>query len=289
MGLLDGLDSLGLSGIENISLYEDEKKNTANEDAKEKAAPVKEVKETDFLYDKTFECPVCGNKFKQRVVRSNSVKMIAQDKDLRPIYEHVDLNKYEVVLCERCGYASLIRFHAALPKPFRDLIRQNISARFSPPAPLGETISYEQAMVRYKMALLNAVVRKGKSSEKAFICLKMAWLYRSMNDAIEKDPRIPAELKAKKREAYKVQEIEYLKNAREGFIKARTAENTPYAGMNEVTLDYLIGVLSIETGVGEKDALRLLQTVAVSVNATKIQKERSVELIQVLKNKLKEE
>ena len=59
--------------------------------------------------------------------------------------------------------------------------------------------------------------------------------------------------------------------------------------MNEVTLDYLIGVLSIETGVGEKDALRLLQTVAVSVNATKIQKERSVELIQVLKNKLKEE
>ena len=51
MGLLDGLDSLGLSGIENISLYEEEKKNTANEDAKEKAAPVKEVKETDELQE----------------------------------------------------------------------------------------------------------------------------------------------------------------------------------------------------------------------------------------------
>ena len=38
--------------------------------------------------------------------------------------------------------------------------------------------SYEKAIERYKLALYNTLVKKGKNSEKAYECLKISWLYR---------------------------------------------------------------------------------------------------------------
>ncbi|SCX87533.1 hypothetical protein SAMN02910370_00473 [Lachnospiraceae bacterium XPB1003] len=284
MGLLDGLGSLGFGDTEKISLFEEEKKEPVKKPVEEKKP---EIKEEDFLYDKTFECPVCSHSFKQRAVRSNQARLLKEDIDLRPVYNGIDVNKYDVVACPQCGYASLTRFHGSMPKPFRDLIRQNISTKFTTLPPTGATMNYEGAFTRYKLALLNAVVRKGKSSEKAFICLKTAWLLRSMQEATAADTKLSDDEKKEKIKQLKLQEIEYLKNAHEGFVKARTTETPPYAGgMNTVTMDYLIGAIAYEAGVAYKDAARILEEVAINPQAGKHIKENAVDLIALIKQKL---
>ncbi len=57
-GLLSGLASLGLDKLENMSIYEQPEKDEQKQQAKE----VK-VAEKDLVYDKTAECPVCGENF----------------------------------------------------------------------------------------------------------------------------------------------------------------------------------------------------------------------------------
>ena len=290
MGLLDGLGDLGLGNLEGVSLFEDKKEeeNKKTEVKKEEVV----IKEEDFLYDKTFECPVCGNRFKQRMIRAGKAKLLSQDRDLRPLYEHIDVAKYDVILCSSCGYAVLPRFYGSLPKTYRDLIRKNISTKFTNPNLSGSIITYDQALTRYKMALLNAVVRHGKNSEKAYICMKTAWLLRNMQDDLEKK-NIPESDKLKDMTLYRTQEREYLKNAREGFLKARTEEVPPYAagpgsdkGLNTATLDYLIGILGFETETAEAESYRILQEVVNSSQATKFQKENASEVIVILKEKI---
>ena len=92
---------------------------------------------------------------------------------------------------------------------------------------------------------------------------------------------------------YRTQEREYLKNAREGFVKARAEEVPPFAagpgsdkGLNTSTLDYLIGILGFESDTAEADSYRILQEVVNSGQATKFQKENASEVIVILKEKI---
>ena len=55
-GLLSGLEKLGLKNLESMDIFEEEKKKEAIEQANKQKVP--EVHETDFLFDKTYECPV---------------------------------------------------------------------------------------------------------------------------------------------------------------------------------------------------------------------------------------
>ena len=56
-GLLDGLEKIGLGNLEGMDLYTDKEKA----EAEKKKTPAPEIKETDFIFDKTYECPVCKN------------------------------------------------------------------------------------------------------------------------------------------------------------------------------------------------------------------------------------
>ena len=80
-------------------------------------------------------------------------------------------------------------------------------------------ITYEDALTRYKLALLNAVVRQGKNSEKAFICLKTAWLLRGMRYSYD----IETAEGRKMALICKKDEREYLLNALEGRFLAAVA------------------------------------------------------------------
>ena len=105
------------------------------------------------------------------------------------------------------------------------------------------TYSYEHAKNLYQLALANAVVKKAKNSEKAYICLKTAWLVRGETQRLDTtDP----EYENKKKENDD-QEKELLTNALNGFVMARQSEEFPIAGMDSTTLDYLIGALAVET------------------------------------------
>ncbi len=236
-GLLSGLEQFGLSGLENMDLYEKPKQE---EEAKAEVEQV--VQEQDFLFDKTFTCPICDKEFKTRTVKIGKAKLIGTDMDLRPKYEHVDLLKYDIIMCPSCGYAALSRYFKFITSPQAKRIKEAISSKFKPINEYKEIYTYDEALERYKLTLANAIVKIAKPSEKAYICLKTAWLLRGKGEALDKEAPNYAEQK-KKTDA---EEAEFLRNALDGFLAARQAENFPMCGMDEPTVDYLISVIAIK-------------------------------------------
>ena len=115
--------------------------------------------------------------------------MLSIDTDLRPKYQHVDSLKYDSIVCNKCGYAALSRFYNYITTPQSKLIATNISPNFKGVDTKAETYSYDEAILRHQLALANAIVKKGKISEKAYICLKIAWLLRGKAESLpEKTP-----------------------------------------------------------------------------------------------------
>ena len=237
-GLLSGLSELGLGGLENMEVYEQPGDKESEKQAEEKP----EVKEETFLFDKSYECPVCYQGFKAKTVRSGKLRSLGTDRDLRPLYDQMEPLKYDVVICPHCGYAALTRFFGGLTAGQIKAIKENISANFHPVKEEKEIYTYEEALYRYKLCLANTIVKHGKVSEKAYICLKAGWLLRSMGENL--DPAV--EDYNKKMQEIKEQEKDFLKNALDGLITARQTENYPICGMDEVTLEYLIAVLAME-------------------------------------------
>ena len=94
-GLLSGLSEIGLGGLENMEVYEQPEDKEAEKQAEEKP----EVKEETFLFDKSYECPVCYQGFKAKTVRSGKLRSLGTDRDLRPLYDQMEPLKYDVVIC----------------------------------------------------------------------------------------------------------------------------------------------------------------------------------------------
>lgn len=278
MGILSGLGALGLGNLENAVLYE---KNEKKE--KEKKVPV-EVKEADMLFDKSYTCPVCDEEFKAKTIRAGKIRMLGTDLDLRPKYENIDMMKYETIACPHCGYAALSRYFKYMTSMQLKLIRTNICANYHPHPMDGDVYTHEEALERYKLTLANAIVKKAKSSEKAYICLKTGWLIRGMGEALDKES---PEYEAKK-DAYLRMEKEYLKNALEGFVSARQSEGFPMCGMDEITVDYLIAILAMECDQFDL-SMKVLSNVITSKDSNSRVKDRAREARDVLREKMKEQ
>ena len=120
------------------------------------------------------------------------------------------------------------------------LIKEKICANFKPTGEEPAVYDYDTAINRYKLALFNTLVKKGKASEKAYTCLKISWLYRGKLEGMdEKD----ASLEQERRECLEQQEAFY-NQAYEGFLKAVSTEMFPMCGMDQTTVDYLLAVMS---------------------------------------------
>ena len=169
--------------------------------------------------------------------------MKAVDVDLRPDYSEVDQNKYDIIACPECGYAALGRYFTTLTKYQIEDIRSKICMNYKKQKYEEPIYSYDHAKKLYQLALANAVVKKAKNSEKAYICLKTAWVVRGETQRL--DPSA-ADYENKKKEN-DAQEKELLTNALNGFVMARQSEDFPIAGMDSTTLDYLIAALAYET------------------------------------------
>lgn len=242
------------------------------------------MQETDYLFDKTYECPLCDKKFKAKTVRSGRARMLKTDMDLRPVYEGVEPLKYEPVVCPACGYSAMGKnFQAGLLSLYAKYIRENITSAFQYHMNPGDTYTYEEAVYRYKMCLANAIVKKGKSSEIAYICLKMGWLYRSWQEHLSPETEGYEEQLAN----YKRLEKENLKKAYDGFINARQTEDYPMCGMDEMTVEYLIAVLAMEAQDYEV-ASRLLGNILISHFANSRIKDKAREVKEELTRRMKE-
>ncbi len=269
MGILSGLDQFGLGNLENADLYA-----TPNKEDKEGAPAHKEPEEIDFLFDKSYTCPVCDKEFKTKTVKVGKAKLLGTDSDLRPKYDKIDSLKYDIILCPHCGYAALSRYFKVLTTPQAKLIKENISKGFKP-IPEHAVYSYDDAMERYKLALANAIVKRGKASEKAYICLKMAWIIRGKMEQLD----ITDDAYDAMAQQCQTDEMELLKSALEGFLAARQSESFPMCGMDETTVDYLIAVTAIKFEKYDV-AAKLVSSILISPNANARMKDKARDLKQ---------
>ena len=125
-GLLEGLEKLGLKNLDNLNLYEEEKEKeqeVKREEVKVKEEEVPQDKEKDYLFSKTYDCPVCGEKFKDITVKANRARLVHMDRDLRPVHDEIEPLKYEAIVCPKCGYAALGRYFGTLARRPRQFAR----------------------------------------------------------------------------------------------------------------------------------------------------------------------
>lgn len=269
-GLLSGLEGFGLGNLEGMELFAEPEEESKNGPKKAEAVI---VKETDFLFDKSFTCPVCDKEFKSKTVKSGKARLIGTDKDLRPKYQDIDVLKYDVLVCPRCGYATLSRYFKFITAHQRKSIKELISKSYKSKEITTDTYSYEDALERYKLALANAIVKQAKASEKAYICLKASWLLRGKGESMNPTEENYAE----KKKANETEELEFLKNAFDGFLAARQTESFPMCGMDEVTVDYLIATMALT--FKQYDVVsKLVSSILLSSTANARMKDRTRDL-----------
>ncbi|HKL98734.1 MAG TPA: DUF2225 domain-containing protein [Mobilitalea sp.] len=273
--LFSGLEEFGLGNLSEINVYDEkEKEDSKNPASEEKAA----FSEEDIIFDKTHVCPVCDEEFKSKMVKSGKIKLLSLDTDLRPRYQFADPLKYDVILCPRCGYAALSRFFKYVTNAQAALIKKNISASFHGVKETGDIYTYDDSISRHKLALINAIVKKSKTSERAYICLKIAWVIRGKSENLPKNtPNYDNVIAGLEKE-----ELEFITNAYEGFAEAFMKENFPMCGMDENTITVLVSDLARKVKKYD-EAGRWISKVLISREASERIKTKAREIKDMIK------
>lgn len=186
------------------------------------------------LYDKEITCPVCGNKFKVKVTKVNSPRIASKDSDFFINYKNINPYFYDVWLCNNCGYSALKIDFPNIRSFQKDLVKNTITIKWTK-KDFPEIFNVDDAIKRYKLALITAVTIKSRNSIQAMILLKIAWMYRIKKDS-EKEKL-------------------FLKDSAEAFFKAYNLEDFPIQGMNRDSINYLLGELNRRIG-NKEEALK---------------------------------
>ena len=284
MNLLSGLEKFGLGQTGELDILNDgtETKKRTTDATKKKAV---EYTEKDFILDRKVVCPICDKEFLVKTVKSSKVKRMEPDADLRPNHEYVDTLKYGVAACPRCGYAAMHRNFTQLSAAQRKWIRETITANFKPTEdPKMEVYTYDYAVEKLKLALVNTIAKKGKLSEKAYICLNLAWLRRAQAEQTPDD----TPMNAKKKKQYEAEYEGFYRQAYDGFMKVVVTETPPFFGMDTNTIDYILANMAVK--YKEYDtASKLVSRLITQPNTPRRMKDKCLELkddiVAALKNK----
>ena len=290
MGLLDGLEVFGMK-TDNVGddLFSEKKPEVrqVKEEHHEQNAP----KEEDFLLTRHITCPICDHKFTTLAMKTGRARRLESDPDLRPRNIGIDPLKYNVICCPICGYAALNmnQWFEALIGFQKNLIKEQVSKNFQS-ASVSEafgvkTWDYEISIALHKLSLFNAVVKKAKTSEKAYNCLVLAWLYRGYAEEMEETEDSKAMYAREIRECRKM-EKEYYKEAYDGLTQAMATERPPVCGMDEQTLNYLLAVMARSFGQLDVSS-KLVAKILVSQTAGSKIKDKARDLKEAIIQQLK--
>lgn len=277
MGLFSDLSKFGLGKYENAKILEEDKKKT---ELSNKAVTEEVVKkEEDFLFDKHYECPVCNNTFVSKCMKVGRVKPVSKDTDLRPIYaDGIDPIKYDAIACPKCGYAAITRYFGKITPKQTKAVMEGIGNSFKGINNHLEKYTYDDAIERYKLAMVNTIVKGAKSSERAYTCFKLSWVIRAKREnLLDFDPQ--------KKGLY-ADELECLKNSYEGFVNAMQNEAFPIAGMDENTFKYILADMARKLKRYEESA-KLISSVVTSRAASARLKDEALKLKELIKEDMK--
>ncbi|MBO4998706.1 MAG: DUF2225 domain-containing protein [Lachnospira sp.] len=275
MGIFSGLEKFGFIQNENIEIY-DTGKSADKQDQKEEQSHLdSNVEEKDLLFDKSHVCPLCDASFTTRTVKTGKAKIISHDSDLRPKYSHIDVLKYDAIVCPECGFAAMSRYFKPVSPTQAKWIREQISSNFQSFSIPKDTYSYDDAIAMHKLALMSTIVKHGKVSERAYCCLKLAWLNRGKWEECQDEDE---------KKQIKQEELELIEKAFEGFSDAFSKEGFPMCGMDELTVTFLVADLARQLKKFDT-ALQWSYKVISSMNAN----ERIKDKARMLKDQIFEE
>ncbi|MGL4655542.1 MAG: DUF2225 domain-containing protein [Sarcina sp.] len=197
--------------------------------------------EKNLLFDKSVICPACQTHFKSRTVKVNAPRIDRKDSDFFITYKGINTYFYDVWICNNCGYSALKVDFEKLNSKQIEFILQYIKPKWKPKI-YPETYDVNIALDRYKLALITASIIKKKPSTKGMICLKIAWMYRLLEN--------------------KNMENSFLEKALLSFENAYSNEILPVYGMQKANLLYMIGELNRRLGNYE-NALRNFSLVLI--------------------------
>ena len=286
MGLLSGLEKFGLEQMDTTNLFEDEKKPKAEQQGQADAPKEEKHLETEFLLLKSIRCPVCDHVFRTRLVKTGRVKRLEPDFDLRPRFAYIDTNKYDVSSCPKCGYTAINRYFSHITSGQVKLIDQGVHSKFKANTLVNaedvlEAYTYEEAIEYCKLALYCTMVKRGSTSEKAYECLKLSWLYRGWREKLESEGTNDRELLSN----VKAEEDAYYKQAYEGFMKAIASESFPMCGMEESTVNILLANMAFKLEKYDVSS-KLVSAILTSRVASRSVKDRAMTLKEEIIKKL---
>lgn len=203
------------------------------------------------LFFKEVNCPVCENSFKTPSVKVNVPRVSSRDSDFFIRYSVENPYFYEVWVCPSCGYSAFKTDFNKIREFQIKVVKEKITPKWvyrEYDIPFNEKISIE----RYKLALVNSLVTESKSSTKAMICLKIAWMYRLLMD--------------------EVNEKNYIKQSLVAFNDTFINEKLPVYGLDRFSIMYLMGELYRRIGE-DSLALRWFSEVITSIGAPQKVKE----------------
>lgn len=175
------------------------------------------------LFNKSCKCPVCESVFQAPSVKAKSFRIDSKDSDLFIRYRISNPYFYEVLICPVCGYSALRTDFDKIKKYQIKLIQERVCIKWVPRS-FELPFTAKTAIERYKLALMNIILMEGPASSKAIITLRIAWMYRLLEDSTN--------------------EKIFLSQSLNAFNETYTNEYLPVYGLDRFSIMYLIGDLN---------------------------------------------
>ncbi len=282
MNLLSGLEKFGFDSLSDDDILSDGKDNSPKKKDKKKEKKKPEVQEKDLVIEKKVECPLCNQQISYKAILATRLKRLEPDDDLRPNFEGADAIKYGVIVCHHCGYAALEQNFESVSPGRRKMIRAEVCDKFkSIPEPDVETYTYDIAVDRYKLALVTAMAKKAKLSEKSLICLRIAWLRRAQLE------HLPEDIIEKEKKAELEEREGFYRQAYDGFMQVLSTEMPPFCGMDMHTVEYILAHMACYFGDYER-AAKLVATLLTASGIDRRMKDKCLDMKGDILEKIKE-
>jgi uncharacterized protein len=193
------------------------------------------------LYDKKCKCVMCEQLFTTKKVRSRFVKVLSFDTDFAPNYAEgfENPNLYYVNVCPNCGYSFTDEYSSYFPPGAKQIINDKICSQWVP-RDFSLERSVQEALNTYKLSIYCSILKKEKHIVSAGLYIRLAWLYRSLDN--------------------NDQEMRFLKLALKEYTESYSTGDFKGTQVSELRLMYLIGDLSKRTG-NSQDAVRFFSKV----------------------------
>lgn len=178
---------------------------------------------SNSLYNKEIKCLVCKKTFHTKKVRTSSIRVEKRDADFCTYYKGVNPLLYGVNVCPYCGYTVLdSMMEEAISPSGKQTIKKEISEGWIQ-REFGDERTVGKAIEAYKLALLCCETLSQKKGILGIICLRLAWLFRFIEDDREET---------------------FLRHTIHCFEEAFRYERFPIAKLDEISVSYLLGELN---------------------------------------------